>query len=130
MSLKEKLMREEAREQIIECLKNGFDGYYCDLHDEVFNTNYYIIGTYKAKKALEEYDVWEAIEKVQTREKEIFGEVITDLSDPEKLINVLHYIIGEEVLREMLDESETLSENWDNLADEETNAKILKELGE
>lgn len=127
---KEESMRKEAREQIIECLKNGFDGYYCDLHDEVFNTGYYIIGTWKAKKALEEYDVFEAIEKVQTREKEIFGEVITDLSDPEKLINVLYYIIGEEVLWEMLDESETLNENWDCQADEETNAKILEELRE
>ena len=41
---------------------------------------------------------------------------------------MLFYIIGEEVLYEMLDESETLSENWDYQADEETNTKILKEL--
>ena len=30
----------------------------------------------------------------------------------------------------MVDESETLSDNWDNFADEETNTKILEELGE
>lgn len=130
MSLKEKLMKEEARERIISCLKNGYTGYYCDLHHEVFNTDYYIIGTWKAKKALEEYDVWEAIEKVQTYEKENFGEVYTDLSDPVKVVNMLFYIIGEEVLWNMLDESETLNENWDYRADEETNAKILEELGE
>ena len=130
MSLKEKFMREEARERIIECLKGGYTGYYCDLHNEVFNTDYYIIGTHEAKKALEEYDVFEAIERVQTYEKENFGEVYTDLSDPEKLINMLFYIIGEEVLWKMLEHSETLNENWDNPADEETNAKILEELGE
>jgi hypothetical protein len=130
MNLKEKTMKEEARERIIECLKDGYTGYYCDLHNEVFNTDYYIIGTYQAKKALEEYDVFEAIERVQTYEKENFGELYTDLSDPEKLINMLFYIIGEEVLWEMLEHSETLSENWDNPADEETNAKILEELGE
>jgi hypothetical protein len=130
MSLKDEFMRKEAREQIISCLKNGYTGYYCDLHHEVFNTNYYIVGTWKAKEALMEYDVWEAIEKVQTYEKENFGEVYTDLSDPVKVVNMLFYIIGEEVLWNMLDESETLNENWDYRADEETNAKILEELGE
>ena len=130
MNLKEKTMREEARERIIECLKDGYTGYYCDLHNEVFNTDYYIIGTYEAKKALEEYDIFEAIERVQTYEKENFGELYTDLSDPEKVINMLFYIIGEEVLWEMLEHSETLNENWDNPADKETNAKILEELEE
>ena len=95
-------MREEAWERIIECLKDGFEGYYCDLHHEVFNTDYYIIGTYEAKEALIEYDVWDAIEKVQTYEKENFGEIYTDPSDPEKLVNMLFYVIGEEVLWEML----------------------------
>jgi len=130
MNLKEEVMRQEAREQIIECLKDGYSGYYCDLHHEVFNTDYYIIGTYEAKKALEEYGVWDAIDKVREYETDNFGEVYTDLSNPEKLVNMLYYIIGEEVLREMLDNSETWSENWDNQADEETNAKILEELGE
>ncbi len=130
MNLKEREIREEARAAIIEALKNGFDGYYCDLHHEVFNTSYYIIGTWEAKKALAEYDVFEALEKVQTYEKENFGELYTDLSNPEKLVNALYYIIGEEILFEMMNESETLSENWDNLADEETNNEILKELNE
>jgi len=125
---KEKEMREEARSAIIEALRDGYSGYYCDLHNEVFNTDYYIIGTYKAKQALTEYDVWDAIEKVQTYEKDNFGEVYTDLSNPEKLINMLYYIIGEEVLNEMMDGVEVWNENWNNLADEETNAAILKAI--
>jgi len=125
---KEQEMREEARASIIEALKDGYTGYYCDLHNEVFNTDYYIIGTYQAKEALKEYDVFEAIEKVQTYEKDNFGEIYTDLSDPEKLINMLYYIIGEEVLFEMMDDIEALSENWNNQADEETNAAILKAI--
>ena len=130
MNNKEQKMREEAREAIIEALRNGYSGYYCDLHNEVFNTDYYIIGTYQAKKELEEYDVFDAIEKVQTYEKNNFGEVYTDLSDPEKLINMLYYIIGEEVLWKMLDNSETWNKYWNYRADEETNAGILEELGE
>ncbi len=125
---KEQRMREEAKEAIIEALQEGYSGYYCDLHNEVFNTDYYIIGTYQAKKALEEYGVFEAIEKVQTYEKNNFGIVITDLSDPEKLVNALYYIIGEEVLFEIMDGVEAWKENWNNLADEETNAEILKAI--
>lgn len=130
MNKKEQEMREEAREAIIETLKDGYSGYYCDLHNEVFNTDYYIIGTYEAKEALNEYGIWGAIEKVQTYEKDNFGEVYTDLSDPEKLVNMLYYIIGEEVLFEMLDDIEVFNENWNNQADEETNAEILKAIAE
>ena len=128
MNKKEQEMREEARERIVECLKNGYTGYYCDLHHEVFNTDYYIIGTYQAKQALAEYGVWDAIEKVQTYEKDNFSEVYTDLSDPEKLVNMLFYIIGEEVLLEMMDGIEAWNENWNNQADEETNTEILKAI--
>jgi hypothetical protein len=127
---KEQAMRDEARAAIIEALRDGYSGYYCDLHHEVFNTDYYIIGTYEAKKALEEYGVFEAIEKVQTYEEDNFGEVYTDLSDPEKLVNMLYYIIGEEVLYEMMDGIEAWDENWNNQATDETNAEILKALGE
>lgn len=130
MSKKELKMREEAREAIIEALRNGYTGYYCDLHNEVFNTNYYIIGTYEAKKALEEYGVFDAIEKVQTYEENIFDKVYTDLSDPEKLINMLYYIIGEEVLYEMMNGIEAWEDNWNNLATEETNTEILKAIEE
>jgi len=127
---KEKAMKEEARTAIIEALRDGYTGYYCDLHDKVFNTDYYIIGTREAKEALEKYGVWDAIGKVKTYEEDNFGEVYTDLSDPEKLVNMLYYIIGEEVLWEMLDDSETLNGHWYQRADEEINAKILEELGE
>ena len=100
------------------------------MHNEVFNTDYYIIGTYQAKKALKEYDVFEAIEKVQTYEKDNFGEIYTDLSDPEKLINMLYYIIGEEVLYEMMKGIKAWDDNWNNIATEETNIEILKAIEE
>lgn len=128
MNKKEQEMRAQAREQIIEILQDGYDGYYSDLHNEVFNTDYYIIGTYKAKKALEDYGVFNAIEKVQEYEKDTFGEIYTDLSNPEDLINVLYYIIGEDVLYEMMDGIEAWEDNWNNKATEETNAAILKEV--
>ena len=128
MNKKELEMREEARKAIIEALEGGYSGYYGDLHDEIFNTDYYIIGTYEAKEVLKEYDVFEAIEKIQEYEKYNFGEVYTDLSNPEKIVNMLWYIIGEEVLYEIMDGVEAWEENWNNRADEETNTKILKAI--
>lgn len=127
MNLKEKAMRQEARELIIECLKDGFEGHYCDLHHQVFNTDYYIIGTHEAKKALEEYGVFDAIAKVQDYEKDQFGETYTDVSNPEKLVNMLFYIIGEEVLYDVFSKKGLYGIT---IADKETNAKILEELGE
>ena len=128
MNKKELEMREEAQKAIIEALENGYNGYYCDLHHELFNTDYYIIGTYKAKEALREYDVIDALEKVWNYERDNFGEVYTDLSDPERLINMLYYIIGEEVLFEMMEGVDEFYDNWNNQADEETNAAILKAI--
>lgn len=122
-------MKWEAIEDVIEALENGYDGYYCDLHNEVFNTDYYIIGTQQAKEALREYDVFEAIDLVQTYEKEQFGEVYTDLSDPEKLINMVYYIIGDRVIGDM-DEIEAFENNWGGRADEETNAIIIEQMKE
>lgn len=121
-------MKEQAIEEIMEML-DGYNGYYADLHNEVFNTDYYIIGTYEAKEALREYDVFEAIELVQTYEKEQFGEIYTDLSDPEKLINMVYYIVGDEVIVEMYD-IEAFEENWNNVADEETNEIIINAMKE
>lgn len=122
-------MKQEAIEAIIETLENGYDGYYCDLHNEVFNTDYYIIGTYAAKEALKEYDVFDAVELVQTYEKENFGEIYTDLSNAEKLINMVYYIIGDEVIYEMYG-IEAFNDNWNDRADEKTNATIIAEMKE
>lgn len=123
-------MKQEAIEAIIEALENGYNGYYCDLHNEVFNTDYYIIGNYQAKEALREYDVFEAIELVQTYEKEQFGEVYTDLSKPENLINMVYYIIGDEVISEMNNSIWVFADNWNNRADKENNAFIVEDLKE
>ena len=126
MNKKDLEMRAQAREAIIRTLKEGYNGYYCDLHDHVFNTEFYIIGVYEAKEALNEYDIFEAIKKVQTYEKDNFREAYTDLSDPEKLVNMLWYIIGEEVLFELTNGIEAWDENWNNQATDESNNNILK----
>lgn len=91
----------EALEDILDMLESGYTGYMDDLHNEVFNTGYYIIGTYQAKQALTEYGVFDAIDRVQTWERDNLGELYTDVSDPEKLANMLYYIIGEEIINDL-----------------------------
>jgi hypothetical protein len=125
---KHEAMKMEAIEDIISALENGYSGYYCDLHNEVFNTDWYIIGTYEAKEALREYDVFEAIELVQDYEKDAFGEVYTDVSNPEKLINMVYYIIGEQVIGNMYEDIEAFNMAYDDYADKETNAVIVEAL--
>lgn len=121
-------MKQKAIWNIIEALEDGYSGYYCDLHNEVFNTGYYIIGTHEAKEALREYDVFDAIELVQNYEKDNFGEICTDCSNPEKLINMVYYIIGDFVIGEMNSSIAEFDDNWNNEADEETNAKIAEAM--
>ena len=72
-----------------------------DLHHEVFNTDYYIIGTYKAKQWLKD-EVFNVIDIIKKYENFNFGSVNTDLSDPEKVVNMYTYIVGEEVVANYL----------------------------
>ena len=121
--------KNEALEDIKETLES-YNGCYCDLHGEVFNTDYYIIGTYEAKKALEQYGVFNAIRKIQEYENDNFGEVLTDLSDPEKIANMLYYIIGNEAINDLYEYSETFSENENDSATAENNDQIIQDINE
>lgn len=121
-------VKKELKEYVIdrlEELKNS-EIYGCDLHNELFNTDYYIIGTYKAKQWLGS-DVFEAIDTIKEYEQSNFGEVTTDLSNPEKVVNMYVYIIGEEVLQD----SDTLSNDcWDRHLTNDDIDNIIKELKE
>jgi len=73
-----------------------------DLHYQAFNTDYYIIGTYQAKQWLG-VKVFDVINIIKEYEQLHFGEVTTDLSDPEKVVNMYVYIVGEEIVAEWLE---------------------------
>lgn len=93
-----------------------------DVQNYAFNTDPWIIGTYKAAKALEQFNeddqmyektnldgVFGAIQYVQDYEIGEFGDVNTELSDPEQLASMVAYINGEQVINELADE---LDLNW------------------
>lgn len=119
----------EIANNAIDKLKDGIgiNQYGCDLHNDLFNTDYYIIGYYPAEQWLiKNTGVFRAIEIIQDYETQNFGEVNTDLSSSEKVVNMLVYIAGEEVLST----SKTLQDNWDNRLSEEDIQAIINELEE
>lgn len=71
-----------------------------DLHFHLFNEDYYMIGTYKATQWLED-KTFQVIEYIKQYELSNFGEVITDFSSAENVVNMFAYIRGEELLQEM-----------------------------
>lgn len=119
---------EEIKEAIAEKL-SWYSDYYCDLHNEVANTDYYIIGYHEAEEALKQYGLFEAIGKVRDYENDVFGEVYTDLSDPEKIANMLFYIIAEEYMYGDSEFGKILMDHWDDIADDETNEQLIEILG-
>ena len=79
---------------------NPDDGYY-NLHHEIFNTGYYIVGRYEAIEWLDDM-AFEVIDFIKEYEQSNFGEVFTDLSSPEKIVNMYVYIIGEEIVADYM----------------------------
>jgi len=73
-----------------------------DIHHYAFNEDYFIIGYYQAEQWLGN-QVFNVIETIRDYEQSNFGEVTTDFSSSEKVVNVYAYIVGEEVVQEWLE---------------------------
>tara|TARA_R110001606_G_scaffold147894_1_gene287919 strand:- start:595 stop:933 length:339 start_codon:yes stop_codon:yes gene_type:complete len=79
-----------------------------DLHHNAFNSDYYIIGTYRAKLWLDDM-VFDVIEHIREYEDMHFGEVTTDFSSPERVVNMYVYIIGEEIVSDYVNQLEEVA---------------------
>ena len=106
MNFKKDEVTQYALERIHELKQTDMQGYNQlvedgDLHNEIFNTDYYIIGTYEAKQWLSD-KAFDVIDYIKEYEEDNFGEVTTDLGDPEKVVNMYVYILGEEILYEVV----------------------------
>lgn len=95
-----------------------------DIQTNTTNTDLWIIGTYKASQALEEFSeedqlytgtnldgVFGAIEYVKNYETDQLGTVNTDLTDPEKVASMVAYINMECVLNDL---SVKFDLDWDD----------------
>ena len=119
----------EKRQEIIDFTKDRIQEIYdydqdkvtldniYDLHHEIFNTDYYIIGRYQAKEWLGS-DAFDCIYDIQEYENNNFGQVTTDLSEPERVVNMWVYVVGEEILEDVV--VEFLEERESELEAEES----------
>lgn len=101
---------------------DGVSVYGCDLHNEVFNTDYVTIGTYQATEELAEnlHDVFEALKQCNDE----IGEQYPDITNPERLLNLLYYMAGQELFNTI----EFINEKWDDELNQEDIQKIIEEL--
>ena len=76
-----------------------------DIHHYAFNEDYYIIGYYQARVWCGD-EVFNIIETIREYEDMHFGEVNTDFSEAEHVVNMYAYIVGEEVVNEWLENRE------------------------
>ena len=119
----------DAKAAIIEALTDGeYSGYYCDLHNHLFNEDYHYCYTSEAEDDLNAIGVFDAISVIVEYEKDNFGDVNTDFTNPCAVANMLYYIVGEEVLYDLFDECELWDEVRDDEATEETNAALVQWL--
>ena len=123
-----------TKDGIIKTMQNAKDysmDSFEDLFNSMFNSDYYIIGTYKASEALGAYKnderidgyktdldgVFGAVDLVKQYESDQFGEVSTPLDSPERIANMIEYIRGESLFNEALSnaglnpDSETTEKN-------------------
>lgn len=99
--------------------------YACDLHNSLFNTDYFIIGYYPAEQWLiNNVGIFAAIEEIKEYEKSNFGEVNTDFSSSEKVVNMYAYIKGEEILSDC----PTIQKKWNDKLTDADLKKIKREL--
>ena len=119
-------MIEEIKDYAIEGLENlkGTNPETADVHHNIFNMDYYIIGTYEAKKWVEKIGAFEVIGEIVDYETVHFGEVHTDCTDPEKVANMYAYIKGQEIL----DDSKTYHKLYHEQLNDGDLQQIINEL--
>ena len=106
-------LKTEAKWAIIDKLEEGYDGYLCDLHNEVFNMEMYTEDRNKAVEILDSLGTYSVIEEITRYEQENFGEVNTHrLASPCDVLSMFWYIIGEEALAELGEDVPEFDELW------------------
>ncbi len=115
----------EIKEHCIDVLNEckGCDVMGEDIHHKAGNEDYYIIGYYETKVWLSD-EVFNVIEIIKDYELDNFGEVNTNFSSSEEVVNMYVYVLSELILSE----SATLSDNYDNVLTDKIIDKIIEEL--
>ena len=122
MSRYSRKIRNLIKDEIKDMIMDYEDVYGSDLAYEMYNNDYYIIGTYKARQFLKEYfdDMLECLEQYG----EEVGGTYPDITNAEKVATLLALFVAQDILNE----SKTLDECWDCRLTEENLEAIKEEL--
>ena len=113
-------LKTEAKWAIIGKLEEGYDGYLCDLHNEVFNMEMYTNNRDEAIKILDSLGTYSVIEEITRYEQDNFGEVNTHrLASPCDVLSMFWYIVGEEALAELAEDVPEFDNLWNEELTEE-----------
>ena len=118
-------LEKEIRNHVVENIKNYVGIPVCDIHHNLFNQDYWVVGYYQAEQEILKYgSVFQAIGIIQDYEKGNYGECHTDLSSSERVCNMLVYILGDECLYSC----KSVSDNWDDNLTDDIAEQIINEL--
>ena len=122
MSMYSRKIRNLIKDEIKDMIMDYEDVYGSDLAYEMYNNDYYIIGTYKAKQFLKEYfdDMLECLGQYG----EEIGGTYPDITNAEKVATLLALFVAQDILNE----SKTLDECWGRRLTEENLEAIKEEL--
>lgn len=110
----------EAKLAIIDKLEEGYEGYLCDLHNEVFNTEMYEPCTDRAVEILDSLGSYSVIGEIVKYEQDNFGQLSADKYDnPCWVLSMFWYIVGEEALAELAEDVPEFNDLWDEELTEE-----------
>ena len=118
-------LEKEIQQYIIDNVDRYIDLPVNELHHNLFNTSYWVIGRYQAEQEILKHStIFDAIGTIQEYENDNFGLVTSNLSDPEHVANMLVYILGEQALNGI----QAVQDNWDEELTEEIADAIIAEL--
>ena len=113
-------LKTEAKWAIIDKLEEGYEGYLCDLHNEVFNMEMYETNAAKATRILDELGGYSVVAEVIKYEEDNFGQTSADKYDnPCWVLSMLWYITGEEALAELAEDVPEFDNLWNEELTEE-----------
>ena len=123
-------VKTELRNYILDCINEGIltNENKDEWHFHAFNEDYYIIYHSKAIEWLKKHniDAFEAVDTVKQYEEDNFGEFTTDVN-PERIVNMVAYIYGEEILHSY--DAETVEELESQIIKELLNIEIIEKVG-
>lgn len=96
---------EEVLASVVDILNDGFRGSVFKLTESEIAPSTYLSNPELAENALKEYGIFKALKQVKEYEEEFLGSVETDLTNPEKVANMLYFSIAQPLIYSVVNDA-------------------------